>query len=265
MSDLPPDALRRHEALRIDASGRHAFADTVIAELPIAFAYNGLAHAVMLATPADLDDFALGFSLNEGIVDDASQLRLVEQQRSSEGIALELAIPQACFDRLAERTRHLAAGSGCGLCGLESLQQTLREPPDVRDDAQIDAAAIVAGMRRLQDAQPLNRESGGVHAAAWIAGDALLVREDVGRHNALDKLVGALARVSRPSGFLALSSRASYELVHKAACAGMGVIAVISAPTTLAIDLAERSGITLVAFVRGEQMNVYSHAWRIRG
>ncbi|WP_133500576.1 formate dehydrogenase accessory sulfurtransferase FdhD [Cognatilysobacter terrigena] len=263
MSGLPSDALGRRAALRVDGAGRHAFDDAVIAEQPIAFAYNGLAHAVMLATPADLDDFALGFSLNEGIVDEASQLRLVDVQRSTQGIALELAVSQDCFDRLASRRRHLAGASGCGLCGLESLQQTLREPPAVRDDTRVRATDIVDGMRRLQEAQPLNRESGGVHAAAWVSGRDLLVREDVGRHNALDKLVGALARTARPSGFLALSSRASYELVHKAACAGMGVVAVISAPTTLAIDLAERSGITLVAFVRGEQMNVYSNTWRI--
>src|SRR5207237_109369 len=142
------DGLQRIAALRIDGDARREFDDSVIVETPVAFAYNGIAHAVMLATPTDLEDFALGFSLGEGVVD---------------------------------------------------------------------------GMRRLQDAQPLNRESGGVHAAAWVTRDSLCVREDVGRHNALDKLVGALARNKRDDGFLALSSRASYELVHKAACAGIGI------------------------------------------
>jgi formate dehydrogenase accessory protein FdhD len=201
--------------------------------------------------------------LSEGIIDDATQLRVVEHRADANGIAIEMGIPQHCFDRLATRARPLAAGSGCGMCGLESLQHALREPPSVQDDNRVAAGTVLAGMRRLADAQPLNRQSGGVHAAAWITRDALLVREDVGRHNALDKLIGALARGGRGAGFLALSSRASYELVHKAACAGMGVVAVISAPTTLAIELAERSGITLVAFARDDQMNVYSHAERI--
>lgn len=265
MSDSLPDALGRRSATRLDAGGRHAFTDTVIAETPIALAYNGVAHAVMLATPADLEDFALGFSLSEGIVDAPSQLALVEQRVSADGIALELAVPQACFDRLAARTRRLAGASGCGLCGIASIEQAVRPAPRVRCEARISALSILDGMRRLHDAQPLNRQSGGVHAAAWISTASMTVREDVGRHNALDKLVGALARMPRPHGFLALSSRASYELVHKAACAGIGVMTVISAPTTLAIDLAGRCGITLVAFAREAQMNVYTHAWRIDG
>ncbi|MGY4517292.1 formate dehydrogenase accessory sulfurtransferase FdhD [Lysobacter sp. HA18] len=263
MSDT--DGLQRIAALRIDGGERREFDDSVIVEAPIAFTYNGIAHAVMLATPTDLDDFALGFSLSEGIVDEASQLQLVEIRRNAQGIALELAVPQHCFDRLASRNRQFVGASGCGLCGLGSLEQTLRPAPVVTDEHRVRIGDIVEGMRRLHDAQPLNRKSGGVHAAAWVTHGSLCIREDVGRHNALDKLVGAMARTSRDDGFLALSSRASYELVHKAACASIGIVAVISAPTTLAIELAERSNITLIAFARGEQMNVYSHSWRIDG
>ncbi|GAB1594630.1 formate dehydrogenase accessory sulfurtransferase FdhD [Lysobacter claricitrinus] len=255
--------LRTLRALRIDAGTRHEFDDQAVVETPVGFAYNGIAHAVMLATPTDLEDFALGFSLGEGIIDDATQLQIVEVRHGVQGIALELAVPQACFDRLASRSRQLAGASGCGLCGLESIEQTLRPAPTVGDERHVRVGDIVDGMHRLEAAQPLNRGSGGVHAAGWIATGSLCVREDVGRHNALDKLIGALARDPRPHGFLALSSRASYELVHKAACAGIGVVAVISAPTTLAIALAERCNVTLVAFARGAQMNVYSHAWRL--
>ena len=138
---IEPGALGRYEALRVDGNGRQAFADTVIAEVPVALAYNGMAHAVMLATPCDLEDFALGFSLAEGIVDTPSQLQLVEQRRTAAGISLELAVPQACYERLAQRARRLPGASGCGLCGLESLQ-ALREPPAVSDEACIDAADI---------------------------------------------------------------------------------------------------------------------------
>ncbi|HQW65102.1 MAG TPA: formate dehydrogenase accessory sulfurtransferase FdhD, partial [Pseudomonadota bacterium] len=151
----------------------------------------------------------------------------------------------------------------CGLCGVESLQAAMRAAPPVPWGQRSSADAIAQGVRALAGAQDLNRRSGGVHAAGYVHDGGILVREDVGRHNALDKLVGALRRGDRGTGFLVLSSRASYELVHKAACAGIGIVVAISAPTTLAIDLAQSSGITLVAFARGEQMNVYTHADRI--
>jgi formate dehydrogenase accessory protein FdhD len=259
---LPP-AVREMSALRIDRGERQSFSDAVIEEAPVALLYNGVSHAVMMATPADLEDYALGFSLAEGIVEEPAELRYVEATDSGMGWVVELLVAQAHLDRLHERRRSLLGASGCGLCGVESLQAALRPAPAVPWGFRTSTAAIVQGVRALAEAQVLNRRSGGVHAAGYVHARGILVREDVGRHNALDKLVGALRRSDTGEGFLVLSSRASYELVHKAACAGIGVVVAISAPTTLAIELAQASGITLVAFARGEQMNVYTHADRI--
>jgi formate dehydrogenase accessory protein FdhD len=259
---LPP-AVREVAALRIDRGERQSFSDAVIEEAPIALLYNGVAHAVMMATPADLEDYALGYSLAEGVVEEPGELRYVEALDTGMGIVVEMLIPQARFDLLGDRRRALVGTSGCGLCGVESLQAALRPAPVVPFGQRCAAAAIGRGVHALAEAQVLNRRSGGVHAAGYVHADGILVREDVGRHNALDKLVGALRRGDAGEGFLVLSSRASYELVHKAACAGIGIVVAISAPTTLAIDLAQSSGITLVGFARGEQMNVYTHADRI--
>ena len=262
----PGDALlplREMLALRIERGERQAFSDAVIEDAPIALLYNGVSHAVMMATPADLEDYALGYSLSEGIVEDPGELRYVEALDTGMGIVVEMLLPQARFDRLHERRRAGVGASGCGLCGVESLQAAMRPAPPVPWGQRSSADAIAQGVRALAGAQDLNRRSGGVHAAGYVHDGGILVREDVGRHNALDKLVGALRRGDRGTGFLVLSSRASYELVHKAACAGIGIVVAISAPTTLAIDLAQSSGITLVAFARGEQMNVYTHADRI--
>ena len=259
---LPP-AVREVAALRIDRGERQSFSDAVIEEAPIALLYNGVSHAVMMATPADLEDYALGFSLAEGVVEEPDELRFVEAIDTGMGVMVELLIPQARFDLLHERRRALVGGSGCGLCGVESLQAAMRPAPAVPWGFRTSTEAIVQGVRALAEAQVLNRRSGGVHAAGYVHAGGILVREDVGRHNALDKLVGALRRSDVGAGFLVLSSRASYELVHKAACAGIGIVVAISAPSTLAIELAQSSGITLVAFARGEQMNVYTHADRI--
>ncbi|MBS0431638.1 MAG: formate dehydrogenase accessory sulfurtransferase FdhD, partial [Proteobacteria bacterium] len=235
--------------------------------------YNGVPHAVMMATPCDLEDFALGFALGEGIVESASEFELVDCVRNSDGISLHALIPHARFEALETRKRNLAGRSGCGLCGVESLQQAVRPVARVQSDLRIESARIARGLRELARHQPLNERSGGVHAAGYAWSDGILVREDVGRHNALDKLVGALARDTDAAasaawrartGFLAITSRASYEIVHKAASAGIAVIAAISALTSLAIELADRAGVTLIAFARADAMNVYAHASRLR-
>lgn len=262
-SDSHDHALARCRALRIDAGERGEFVDDVIEERAIALSYNGVAHAVMMATPADLEDFALGFSLGEGIVDSPAQWRFVEAVRTEAGFVLEMIVPQANFDRLAQRRRAMTANSGCGLCGSESLQAAMRPAPVVDSALRVAADDVVRAVEALAAHQVLNRQSGGVHAAAFAHAGGLLVREDVGRHNALDKLVGARARQSPGEGFLVLSSRASYELLHKAATAGIALVATISAPSTLAIETAERCGITLACFVRGGQMTVYSHPQRL--
>ena len=249
---------------RLDGERRDAFADTVVEEVPVALLYNGQPHAVMMATPSDRQDFALGFALTEGIVAHANEFNLVDCLRSQHGISLQAAIPQQRFDALHERKRNLAGRSGCGLCGVESLQAATRAVPRLQSDMTTSTAAINDGLRALAAAQPLNRISGGVHAAGLVHDNGILVREDVGRHNALDKLVGAMATTALGSGFLVITSRASYEIVHKAASAGIAVVVAISAPTDLAIRIADEAGMALIAFARGGTMTVYTHAHRVK-
>ena len=250
-------------ALRIEGGVAQPVRDGVVEEVPVALLYNGHPHAVMMATPTDLADFALGFALTEGIVAKAAEFRLVDVLHDAAGISLQAAIPQARFDALAMRTRALAGRSGCGLCGIESLQAAIAPVPAVAAPACFEPADIARALQALHAVQPLNADCGGVHAAAFVDADGLLVREDVGRHNAFDKLVGALALQPRREGFALVTSRASYEIVHKAAMAGIGLLAAISAPTALAIRIADEAGLTLVAFARGERFTVYTHPWRV--
>ncbi len=252
--------------LRIDHGDCVDVRVDVIKEAAIALVYNGTSHAVMMATPTDLEDFAFGFSLGEGIVGAADELQVVEVLERGDGIVLEMTIPQARSDALQTRHRRTLGVSGCGLCGTESLEAALRPLPLLVSGPPIAVAQIIDGLQRLESMQSMNRASGGAHAAAWCDANGLLVREDVGRHCAFDKLVGALSRTGRNTrdGFALVSSRASYELVHKAATADIGMLVAISAPTTAAIDLAERCGLCLIAFARGAQMNVYTHTDRVQ-
>lgn len=265
--------MRDLTVLRISAEGRERLADEVITEAPIALVYNGVSFAVMMATPCDLEDFALGFALAEGVVENPAEFELVDILRTDHGITLQGLIPGGRFDALQHRRRSLSGRSGCGLCGIESLEQAVRPTPPVGRGPRLDRAVVAAGMRALAQGQALNSVTGGAHAAAFIDANALAsVREDVGRHNALDKLIGALAAdcpnretlfARTSAGFAAITSRASWEMVHKAAHAGIAVVAAISAPTTLAIEAADAAGLTLIAFARDESMNVYTHAERI--
>jgi formate dehydrogenase accessory protein FdhD len=266
------DGLHAVEALRFDGNLRTTHRDWAIEETPIALLYNDLSFAVMMATPTDVEDFALGFALCEGIVERVDEFRLVDVVRHAQGIALHAAIPQLRYDALQSRQRTLEGRSGCGLCGISSLDAALRPARRVETALRLKANDIHIGLARVAQAQPLNARSGGAHAAAFIAGDTAVIREDVGRHNAVDKVFGALFsaatthRIDMPgvgSGFLAVTSRASYEIVHKAANAGIAVIAAMSAPTALAIAHAEDAGVTLIAFARDKRMNVYSAPERI--
>lgn len=264
MTTADPPSLHTCSALRIQGAVRERFDDTVIKETAIAMVYNGATHAVMMATPADLEDFGLGYSLNEGIVATPSEWRFVEAQRHERGISIEMHIPQARFDAAQAQRRLLIGNSACGLCGADSLQTTLRAVPTVAAQGpRVVSARIVEALRALALAQTLNLRSGGVHAAGYVHSGGLLVREDVGRHTALDKLIGARARAALAPGFVVMTSRASYELVHKSVAAKIGLLATVSAPTSAAIELAQESGLTLVAFARGDSMNVYTHEWRI--
>ena len=241
--------------------------DQVAEEVPVALVYNGISHAVMLASPADLEDFALGFSLSEGILRDASDLYDLEVEQLGEGIQVDMRISAECFMRLKQRRRNLTGRTGCGLCGVETLEQAVRHPAPVAGGLQVSAETVHRAMAAMTQAQPLQRITGAVHAAAWATpdGSLQLVREDVGRHNALDKLLGAMATegVDHATGFIVITSRASYEIVQKAATRGISFVAAISAPTGLAVRIAEEAGVTLLGFTRGQGHVAYSHPARL--
>jgi FdhD protein len=249
---------------------RHGLAatETVVEEVPVALVYNGISHAVLLATPMDLEDFALGFSLAEGILASAADLYDIEVQQSAQGIALQMTIAGGAMHALKLRRRTLAGRTGCGLCGAESLDQVARPVAPVQAGGSVGAPALHAAMAALKDSQVLHQATGAVHAAGWAGWDGRLqlAREDVGRHNALDKLIGALAwrGLDTRHGFAVVTSRASYEMVQKTAAAGIRLLAAISAPTAMAVRLAEHSGVTLAGFVRQDRQVVYAHAQRVR-
>ena len=253
-------ALACVEALRLDAGAARRVPEMLAEETPVALLYNGVPHVVMMATPLDLEDFAIGFSLTEGVVDAVSEVQVVDVLQRERGLALHLSIPSARFEALQERRRTLVGRSGCGLCGAEALDSAVREVRRVERAVRVSASRISAAFEHLASAQPLNAECGALHAAAALVGDALRVREDVGRHNALDKVIGAMAREGEVADALLVTSRASYELVHKSAQAGVPVLAAVSAPTAYAVRLAHAAGLTLVAFARGDRMTVYAGA-----
>ncbi|MCC7427806.1 MAG: formate dehydrogenase accessory sulfurtransferase FdhD [Alphaproteobacteria bacterium] len=264
-AELP--ALARGDALRRGAPARGVEAEAVAAETPVAFVYNGVSHAVMMATPRDLTDFAYGFSVAEGVVAHAGEVLAVSACARPPGISLAIAIPPARAAALASRTRSIAGRAGCGLCGIAEIEQALRPLPRLPAGPRIAADAIDRAVAALPAEQALNRATGAVHAAAFAAPDGrlLLVREDVGRHNALDKLIGASSRAGHDpaAGFLVLTSRCSMELVQKAASFGCPVLATMSAPTALALDLAQGCGMTLAAFARGTGFDLYTCPERI--
>lgn len=241
--------------------------DHLAEEVPVALEYNGISHAVMLATPADLEDFAVGFSLSEGIVDAASDIYGIDVESGAQGITVKVEIATGAFVELKGRRRTLAGRTGCGLCGTESLDEVMRIAPPVHSEASFDPRAFEHAFAALHRRQALLRDTGATHAAAWMRadGEIALVREDVGRHNALDKLAGALARSGQEDvahGAVIVTSRASYEMVQKTAAIGAGVLAAVSGPTAMAVRLADTAGITLAGFVRGGTMVVYSHPQR---
>jgi FdhD protein len=246
---------------------RQHLGDHIAEEVPIALVYNGQPFAVMMATPCDLEDFALGFSLSEGIAQDASEVTLEGIERLLEGVEVRIRIPESRQQVLENRRRSLSGRSGCGICGSVLLEAALRHPEPVGPGIRIRPAALHRALTSLRTRQPLNERTGATHAAGWAdaRGEILLVREDVGRHNALDKLIGAMMRAGHDpqAGLLVVTSRASYEMAMKAASVNIPLMAAISAPTALAISLAERAGLTLVGFARDDGYGVYAHPQRI--
>lgn len=259
----------RRDVERYRGDTRELVEDAIAEEVPVAMVYNGTPFAVMMVTPAHLEDFALGFSLSEGLIAGVDDLLEVEVHARMEGYELAMQVNDRLLEgRTGENLQRLLPGrSGCGLCGARTLEDAVRHPARVPEGPRIQARMLENALAALRDAQPINSATGSVHAAAWVdtQGAIRLVREDVGRHNALDKLIGAMLRAALDprTGFLLVTSRASYEMVTKAAMAEISLMAAISAPTALAIHLARSTGMTLIGFARPNSHVVYTHPQRL--
>jgi FdhD protein len=288
------DLISQHPLVRISDAAADPDTAPIAEEVPVAMVYNGEPFVVVMASPADFEDLAVGFSVTEGIVGSAAEMRVVEVVRHSRGVEVQMQVSDGAAQRLAERRRGISARTGCGVCGIESIDEVLRVPRPISSEARFTHDALWRAAAELEARQPVNAETRAVHAAglADSSGALAIVREDVGRHNALDKVVGAMlqkqmlkkqiprfaqddktsARNDKTSArddtggddkFLVVTSRASYELVQKAAAAGIPLLAAVSRPTSLAIQLAEKANITLVGLLRGRSANVYSHPARL--
>ncbi len=235
-------------------------------ELPVAMVYDDVSYAVMMATPADLEDFAYGFSLTDGMIAHGGEIDRVAVNPTDQGMEIAITLADSWLETTA-RPRRLTAGSACGLCGVDALAKVKPVIETVPRRLSVPRASIVAAVRDLADHQPLNRETHSVHAAAWAdtAGRILLAREDIGRHNALDKLVGALMRagIDPAGGFCLITSRCSYEMVQKAVAYGIEMLVAVSGPSGLALDLAATAGLTLVAIARDDAQTVFAGGERI--
>ena len=243
-------------------------ADQVAEEVPVALTFHGVPHVVMLATPANLEDLAVGFTLSEMIVDSPDEIQSVESAMRDDGaLEVRISIAAAKFSDLLRRQRNLTGRTGCGLCGAQTVEDAIRHPAPVRDGVSVEVKALHAALLDLRQRQEINLRTGSVHAAAWVSPESgiQLVREDVGRHNALDKVIGAVTRAGGDfrSGYFIVTSRASYEMVQKAVTVGGTLLAAVSAPTAFAVRLAEASGLTLIGFAREHQHVVYAHPSRL--
>lgn len=249
----------RHAFTEIAADGVHrAIGRDIAVEMPVALEINGFGYAVLMASPADVEDLAVGFALSDGLIDGPGDVAAIDRHDAPDGIILRLSVAPHLTDRLGERLRPRLSDSSCGLCGLENIAQVMRPLPPVEAHCDADDSAIFRARAALAENQPLNRRTGAVHAAALAAPDGAIriVREDVGRHNALDKLIGAMARggLGWDGGFALMTSRCSFELVEKAVTAGCPLLVTISAPTSLALDRARAAGLRLVVLARGDTM-----------
>ena len=250
------------------AGGTAASVRMVPEETPVALSYAGTTHAVMMASPSDFEDFALGFSLTEGIIASPDEIESIDVEDHGAGIDIQIRLKDTANTRFEARRRRLAGPVGCGLCGIELIEEAMRSVDDVRSSTlTLSAADIAQSVKLLSKQQPLHTETGAVHAAGfYIPGRGVIAaREDVGRHNALDKLAGALAKtnVDGASGAVVVTSRVSVEMVQKTAAIGAAVIIAVSAPTALAIRTAEEAGMTLVALVRGDEFDIFTRPERV--
>lgn len=264
----PPDEAIASLPVRRWRNGQWQEADdSVAAEIPVALTYNSIPHVVMMATPRDLEDMGVGFTVSESLAD-YSELRGVELDTSSGAFELRVSVTGSRLGEMLQRRRNLTGRTGCGVCGAETVEDAIRRPPPVAAGGSTTREQLVVALRSLRGLQPLGALAGSLHAAAWVSweGEVQLVREDVGRHNALDKLIGARLRSGQgfSDGYAMVTSRASYEMVQKAATLGIRMLVAVSAPTSLGVELARECGLTLVGFAREEQQVVYSHPQRLR-
>jgi FdhD protein len=243
-------------------------ADQVAEEMPIGLVYHGVPHVVMLATPADLEDFAVGFTISEGLVERPEEIRSVEVIHGAEAADVKITVAWQRFSALLQRRRNLTGRTGCGLCGAETAEDAIRDIMRVGPGPTVSTDSLHQAIEQLGTLQPINARTGSVHAAAWvIPGKGIqLVREDVGRHNALDKAIGALVRSGADisAGYMLITSRASFEMVQKSATVGISFLAAFSAPTAFAVRLAHKTGLTLVAFARRDRHVVYANPERLK-
>jgi len=242
--------------------------DSIAAETPVALTYNSIPHVVMMATPCDLEDMGVGFTVSEALVAGYHEIRDVSLDTSSGDFELRLSVVGSRLGEMLQRRRNLTGRTGCGVCGAETIEDAIRRPPPVPEGGSTTREQLVDALRNLRALQPLGKRAGSLHAAAWVSweGEVQLVREDVGRHNALDKLIGARLRsgAGLSEGYVLVTSRASYEMVQKAATLGVRMLVAVSAPTALGVRLARDCGLTLVGFAREEQQVVYTHPERLR-
>jgi FdhD protein len=242
--------------------------DQVAEEVPVAIVFHNVPHVVMLATPANFEDFAVGFTLSEGLVGRPDEIREVDVTVGADAVDVRVTVAWERFTELLHRRRNLTGRTGCGLCGAETAEDAIREVPQVGPGTDVTSEDLHAAIEQIATMQPINARTGSVHAAAWVVpGQGIqLVREDVGRHNALDKAIGALVRgkADLASGYMLITSRASYEMVQKCATVGISFLAALSAPTAFAVRIAQKTGMTLVAFARRDRHVVYANPGRLK-
>jgi FdhD protein len=267
-ADVPTAVSAQLPVERWTAGALSQAVDAVAEEMPVALVYHDVPHVVMLATPADLEDYAVGFTLSEGLVAHRDEIRGVAVTYGAGAADVHISVAWERFTALLQRRRNLAGRTGCGLCGAETASDAIREVASVPPGVSVSTQQLHQAIEDLKARQPINARTGSVHAAAWVLPGAgiQVVREDVGRHNALDKTIGALARSGADfaAGYMLITSRASYEMVQKCTTLGIPMLVALSAPTAFAVRLAQRAGLTLVAFARSDRHVVYAHPQRLK-
>ena len=239
--------------------------DTLAKEVPVALVYNDIAHTVMMCSPRDLEDFAMGFSLTEGIIDKPADIYGIDIEEVCNGMEARIELATRCFVALKDHRRTLTGRTGCGICGAEQIQQVYKNVAKLDRTLTVTANQLDGCLQQLYEAQELGKQTGSTHAAAFFSteGKLLAIREDVGRHVALDKLLGWHAKVDKPQGFIVVTSRASYEMVQKTVSCGIEMLVAISAATDLAVQMAEQYNLTLVGFAREGRATIYSGKERL--